>query len=101
MKPSPTDNDPGQRVMPSASGGYRGMATITASRRDHTGRIIRDQRCRARRRTTAHVEQVMARIKDSWMLRQCCRRGDAINHGLQVVAGLWNLKTHSQLRVNS
>src|SRR5882757_1825302 len=101
MKPSPTDNDPGQRVMPSASGGYRGMppspprgATTPAASSVISG-------AEPAVRTTAHVEQVMARIKDSWMLRQCCRRGDAINHGLQVVAGLWNLKTHSQLRVNS
>jgi hypothetical protein len=27
--------------------------------------------------------------------------GDAINHSLQIIAGLWNLKTHTQLRVNS
>lgn len=29
------------------------------------------------------------------------RRGGAINHSLQIIAGLWNLKTHNQLRVNS
>ena len=31
---------------------------------------------------------------------QCRRRGDAINHSLHIIAGLWNLKTHTQLRVN-
>jgi hypothetical protein len=28
------------------------------------------------------------------------RRGDATNNSLQIIAGLWNLKTHNQLRVN-
>jgi hypothetical protein len=28
-------------------------------------------------------------------------RGNAINRGLQIIAGLWNLKTHTQLRANS
>ncbi|MDT5361624.1 MAG: hypothetical protein QOC69_3386, partial [Mycobacterium sp.] len=28
-------------------------------------------------------------------------RGDAINHNLHIITGLWNLKNHAQLRVNS
>lgn len=74
---------------------------ITSPRRDHTGRIARDDHYRAHRRIRARVEHVIARIKDWQILRQCRRRGDAINHSLQIVVGLWNLKTHKQLRVNS
>lgn len=82
-------------------GGYRGITTITGPRRDHTGRIVRDDHYRAHRRIRARVEHVIARIKDWQILRQCRRRGDAIDHSLQIIAGLWNLKTTSQLRVNS
>jgi hypothetical protein len=38
------------------------------------------------------VEHVIARLKDWQILRQCRRRGAAINHSLHVIAGLWNLK---------
>jgi hypothetical protein len=30
--------------------------------------------------------------------RQCRRRGDAINHSLNISVGLWNLKTRNQIR---
>jgi DDE superfamily endonuclease len=73
-------------------GGYRGIASITTPRRDHSGRIIRDDNDRAHRRLRARVEHVIARLKDWQILRQCRRRGHAINHSLQIVAGLWNLK---------
>jgi hypothetical protein len=63
---------------------------------DETGRIIRDYH----RRITARVEHAIARLKDWQILRQCRRRGDAINHTLQIIAGLWNLKNHRPLRVN-
>jgi hypothetical protein len=53
------------------------------------------------RRIRARVEHVIARLKDWQILRQCRRRGDAINHSLHIIAGLWNLKTRNQLRVNS
>jgi hypothetical protein len=53
------------------------------------------------RRIRARVEHVIARLKDWQILRQCRRRGDAINHTLQIIAGLWNLKTRNHLRVNS
>lgn len=82
-------------------GGYRGIDSITSPARDKSGRIIRDDHYRAHRRIRARVEHVIARIKDWQILRQCRRRGDAINHSLQIVAGLWNLKACSQLRVNS
>jgi hypothetical protein len=79
----------------------RWRLTVTTPHRDHTGRIIRDEHYRAHRRVRARVEHVLARLKDWQILRQCRRRGEAINHSLQIVAGLWNLKTHKQLRVNT
>ncbi|GAB4983991.1 hypothetical protein MAHJHV61_18240 [Mycobacterium avium subsp. hominissuis] len=79
-------------------GGYRGITTITSPRRDHTGRIVRDEQYRAHRRIRARVEHVIARLKDWQILRQCRRRGDAINHSLQIVAGLWNLKAPIQFK---
>ena len=82
-------------------GGYRGITSINTPRRDRTGRIIRDDHYRAHRRIRARVEHVIARLKDWQILRQCRRRGDAINHSLQIIAGLWNLNTHTQLRVTS
>jgi hypothetical protein len=82
-------------------GGYRGIGSITTPRRDHTGRIIHDHHYRAHRRIRARVEHVIARLKDWQILRHCRRRGDAINHNLHIITGLWNLKNHAQLRVNS
>ncbi|MCV7234325.1 transposase family protein [Mycobacterium branderi] len=73
-------------------GGYRGITSITTPRRDRSGRIIRDDYYRAHRRLKARVEHVIARLKDWQILHQCRRRGHAINHSLQIVAGLWNLK---------
>jgi hypothetical protein len=81
-------------------GGYRGITSIT-TRRDKAGRIICDDNYRTHRRIRARVEHVIARLKDWQMLRQCRRRDDAINHSLNIIAGLWNLKTRNQLRVNS
>ena len=82
-------------------GGYRSITSITTPRRDHSGRIIRDDHYRVHRRIRARVEHVIARLKDWQILRQCRRRGDTINHSLHIIAGLWNLKTRNQLRVNS
>jgi Transposase DDE domain/Helix-turn-helix of DDE superfamily endonuclease len=81
-------------------GGYRRIAAITTPRRDSTGRIIHDHHYRTHRRIRARVEHVIARPKDWQILRQCRHRGDAINHSLQIIAGLCNLKTHTQLRGN-
>jgi hypothetical protein len=82
-------------------GGYRDIKSITTPRRDDTGRIIHDDDYRLHRRIRARVEHVIARLKDWQILRQCRRRGHAINDTLHIVAGLWNLKTHHQLRVIS
>jgi hypothetical protein len=82
-------------------GGYRGITSITTPRRDRTGRIIHDDHYRAHRKIRARVEHVIARLKDWQILRQCRRRGHAINHSLHIIAGLWNVKTHTQLRVNT
>jgi hypothetical protein len=80
---------------------YRGITSITTPRRDHTGRIIGDDHYRAHTRTSARVEHVIARLKDQQILRQCRRRGDAINHSPHIIAGHCNLKTRNQLRVAS
>jgi DDE superfamily endonuclease/Helix-turn-helix of DDE superfamily endonuclease len=82
-------------------GGYRGITSITTPRRNNTGRIIRDHHYRAHRQIRARVEHVIARLKDWQILRQCRRRGDAINHSLHIITGLGNLKTRNQLRVTS
>jgi hypothetical protein len=82
-------------------GGHRDVPAITGPQRDHSGRIIHDNHHRKHRRIRARVQHVIARLKDWHILRQCRRRGQAINHSLQIIAGLWNLKTHNQLRVNS
>lgn len=90
----------GERVI-LGDGGYRGIDTITTPARDRSGQIIRDDDYRVHRRVRARVEHVLARLKDWQILRQCRRRGHAINHALHIIAGLWNLKTHKPLRVNS
>lgn len=82
-------------------GGYRGIPAITGPRRGPDGRIIHDTHHQAHRRLRARVEHVIGRLKDWQILRQCRRRGHAINHSIQIVTGLWNLKIHNQLRVNS
>lgn len=82
-------------------GGYRGIDTITGPRRRPDGRIIHDDHYRAHRRIRARVKHVIARTNDWQILRQCRRRGQAINHSLQIIAGLWNLKSCGQLRINS
>jgi hypothetical protein len=82
-------------------GGYRGITSIATPRRDPTGRIIGHHHYRTHHRNRARVEHVIARLKDWQILRQCRRRAGAINQSLQIIAGLWNFKTHTQLRVNS
>ncbi|ORC03654.1 hypothetical protein B1T48_22885 [Mycobacterium persicum] len=82
-------------------GRCRGITTINSPARDNTGLIIRDDTYRAHRKIRARVEHVIARLKDWQILRQCRRHGNAINQNLQIITGLWNLKTHKQLRVNS
>jgi hypothetical protein len=89
-----------RRVIP-ADGRYRAIPTITRPQRDHSGRIIHDNHYRKHRRIRARIEHVIARLKDWQILRQCRRRGQTINHSLRIIAELWNLKTHNQLRVDS
>jgi hypothetical protein len=69
-------------------GGYRGITSITIPRRDQTDRIIRDDHYRAHRRIRARLEHVIARLKNCQILRQCRRRGAAINHSPEIIAGL-------------
>jgi DDE superfamily endonuclease len=90
----------GERVT-LGDGGYRGIPTTITPARNRSGRIIHDDNYRAHRRIRARVEHVPARLKDWQILRQCRRRGHSINHSLQIIARLWNLKTHNQLRVTS
>ncbi|MHA7650353.1 transposase family protein [Mycobacterium sp. ML4] len=86
------------RVVPGDSR-HRGITTTTGPRRGPDGRTVHDDHDRAHRPIRARVEHVIARTKDWRILRQCRRRGDAINHSLHIITGLWNLKTHRQLRV--
>lgn len=82
-------------------GGYRGITSISGPTRDQSGRIVHDQHYRAHRRIRARIEQLIARLKDWLLLRQCRRRGDAINRSFHIITGLWNLKIRTQLRVGS
>jgi hypothetical protein len=82
-------------------GGYLGIPTITTSRRDKSACTMPDNHYRQRRRITACVQHVIARLKDWQILRQCRRRGNAVNQAHRIIAGLWNLKAHKQLRVKS
>jgi hypothetical protein len=99
-QPSRTHLLTGQRVI-LGDGGYRAIPTIITPARDRSGRIICDDNHRAHRQIRARVEHVLAPLKDWQIPRQCRRRGHAINHSLHIIAGLWNIKTHNQLRVTS
>ncbi|WP_431196003.1 hypothetical protein [Mycobacterium camsae] len=44
------------------------------------------------RRRRARIEHILARMKDWQILRQCRRRGNAINLAARAVAYLWNTK---------
>ena len=90
----------GQRVILGDSG-YRAIPTIITPARHRSGRIIHNDNYRAHRRIRARVEHVLARLKDWQIPRRRRRRGHAINHSLHIIAGLWNIKTHNQLRVTS
>jgi hypothetical protein len=73
-------------------GGYRGNPHITSPRRGPDGRIVKDRKYRRFRQRRARVEQTVARLKDHQILRQCRRRGEAIDHAIAGVAALHNLK---------
>jgi hypothetical protein len=93
-------------ICSTAPGQSRATADTAASTRSPvhaqqpTARIIRDDHYRKHRRIRARVEHITAPLKDRQILRQCRRRGQAINHSLHTITGLWNLKNQGQLRVN-
>jgi hypothetical protein len=68
---------------------------------DKSACTMPDNHYRQHRRITACVQHVIARLKDWQILRQCRRRGNAVNQAHRIIAGLWNLKGHKQLRVKS
>ncbi|MGW5462401.1 transposase [Streptomyces sp. NPDC003996] len=69
----------------SGDGGYRGCDRIRTPRRGPDGRIIKGRNYRRFRKRRAVAEHTIARLKDHRILRQCRRRGDAINYA--VVGG--------------
>jgi hypothetical protein len=70
-----------------ADGAYRAMSnTITPPPRNQPRQRARHIQVRAR------IEHVIARMKDWQVLRQCRARGNTINHALQAVAYLHNLR---------
>jgi hypothetical protein len=73
-------------------GGYRGNPHITSPRRGPDGRIIPDRNHRRFRKRRARAEHTIARLKDHQILRQCRRRGTAVDHAIADVATLHNLK---------
>ncbi|MFI6359176.1 transposase family protein [Streptomyces sp. NPDC050743] len=76
----------------SGDGGYRGSDRIRTPQRGPDGRIIKDRKYRRFRKRRAIAEHTIARLKDHQILRQCRRRGEAINHAVAGVAALHNLK---------
>ena len=73
-------------------GGYRGCDQIRCPRRGSDGRIIKDRNYKSFRKRRAVAEHTIARLKDHQILRQCRRRGEAINHAVAGVATLHNLE---------
>jgi hypothetical protein len=81
-------------------GRYREITSITTPRHDdNAGPTIHDDHYQVHRRITPASNTSSPGSRTGRYLRQCRRRGDAINHSLHITAGLWNLKNHSQLRV--
>jgi hypothetical protein len=77
---------------PIGDGGYRGNPHIRSPRRGPDGRIIRDRNHRRFRKRRARTEHTIARLKDHQILRQCRRRGTAVDDAIAGVAALHNLK---------
>ncbi|MFI6355125.1 transposase [Streptomyces sp. NPDC050743] len=80
----------------SGDGGYRGCDRIRTPRRGLDGRLIKDRTYRWFRKRRAVAEHTIARLKDHQILRQCRRRGEAVNHAVAGVAALHNLKIDIQ-----
>lgn len=69
-----------------AEGGVGFMLRATRSPKGDAVRLAAHSRLRA------WIEHVLAPIKDWQMLRQCRRRGNAINRAVRYVAFVWNLR---------
>ncbi|MFF3468862.1 transposase family protein [Streptomyces sp. NPDC001984] len=80
----------------SGDGGYRGSDRIPTPRRGPDGRIIKDRNYQRFRKHRAVAEPTIARLKDHQIIRQCRRRGNAIDHAVACVAALHNLKLDIQ-----
>jgi hypothetical protein len=78
----------GERVIP-GDRGYRGIDTITSPARDNTAHITCDDHYQKHRRILARVEHTSSPGSKT----QCHRRGQATNHTLHIITGLWNIKT--------
>ncbi|MFF3877885.1 transposase [Streptomyces sp. NPDC001978] len=76
----------------SGDGGYRGSDRIRTPRREPDGRIIKDRNYQRFHKHRAVAEHTIARLTDHQILRQCRRRGNAIDHAVAGVAALHNLK---------
>ncbi|MGW9026110.1 transposase [Streptomyces sp. NPDC055722] len=80
----------------SGDGGYRGSDRIRTPHRGPDGRIIKGRDYQRFRKDRAVAEHTIARVKDDQILRQCRRRGNAIDHAVAGVATLHNLKLDIQ-----
>jgi hypothetical protein len=67
-------------------GGYRSMPGATMPPKQDPARLA------AHKRLLASIEHLLVRIKDRQILRQCRRRGNAINLAVRCITHLWNLK---------
>ncbi|MFB7334543.1 transposase [Streptomyces adustus] len=76
----------------SGDGDYREGGRISTLRCGTDGRIVKDRNYRPFRKRRAVAEHVISRLTDHLILRQCRRRGDAINHAAAGIAALHDLK---------
>jgi len=74
------------RITTLTDGVYRSMPGATLPPTDDPPLLAEHRRRRAR------IEHILARMKDWQILRQCRRRGNAINLAARAVAYLWNTK---------
>jgi hypothetical protein len=72
--------------------GDGGNPNVQSPRLCPDGRIIKDLNHRQFRKRRARVEHTISRLKDHHILRQCRRRGQAIDHTITGVATLHNPK---------
>jgi hypothetical protein len=67
-------------------GGYRFMPGATLPPKDDEVQLAVHKRLRTR------IKHILARTKDWQILRQCRRRGSAINLAVRCIAYLWDLR---------